>query len=134
MFHPKAAKQPNAIVALVAEPILAGLIGGTFNHFSETDVNYQTVQSAAMYAGIVALANLASTQGTRYLMPDIFKTEKLKRIQHAGINAGVTAGLNVWLQSTMQTPKDLRVNHNLIAGAIAGGGASVGAPMVLQFV
>ena len=134
MFHPKAAKQPNAIVALVAEPILAGLIGGAFNHFSETDVNYQTVQSAAVYAGIVALANLASTQGTRYLMPDIFKTEKLKRIQHAGINAGVTAGLNVWLQSTMQTPKDLRVNHNLIAGAIAGGGASVGAPMVLQFV
>ena len=134
MFHPKAAAKPNAIVALVAEPLLAGIIGGSFNHFSETDPTYQTARTALMYASIVALANLASTQGTRYLMPDIFKTEKLKRIQHAGINAGVTAGLNVWLQSMMQTPKDLRVNHNLIAGAIAGGGASVGAPMVLQFV
>ena len=134
MFPSKSAHHPNAIVAIVAEPLLAGLIGGAFNHFSETNPTYQTIQSAATYAGIVALANLASTQGTKALMPDIFKAEKLKRIQHAGINAGITAGLNVWLQSMMQSPKDLRVNHNLIAGAIAGGGASVGAPMVIQLV
>jgi hypothetical protein len=133
MFHSETRKAPM-LITMLSEPLLAGVVGGVYNHFSESDPSFQNWRASVMYGSILALANLASTQGTAYLMPDVFRSEKLKRVQHAGLNAGVTAGLNVWLQSVLQNPKDLRVSHNALTGAIAGGSASIGAPMIVKLI
>lgn len=122
MFHSKPQGHP-----MYVEPLLAAAIGGLSQYLGERDPQFKTMMQVGKYAAIVGAANLISTQGTAYLMPDIFTNPKMKHIQHAALNAGVTAGLNVFLQSTLSKPKDLRIMFNARTGALAGGGASLGA-------
>jgi len=116
---------------MYVEPLLAAAIGGLVQYVGERDPNYKTMIQVGKYAAVVGAANLISTQGTAYLMPDVFQNPKMKHLQHAALNAGVTAGLNVFMQSMLSTPKDLRVMFNARAGALAGGGASLGAGAML---
>ena len=112
---------------MYVEPLMAAAIGGAYQYILERDSTYRTAAYVAKYAAVVGVANLLSTQGTAYLMPDLFKNPKIKHMQDAALNAGVTAALNVFLQQAVTTPKDLRVMFNAQAGALAGGGASLGA-------
>ena len=107
------------------EPLLAAAIGGVFQYVGEQDPRYKTMTQVAKYGAAVGVANLISIQGTSYLMPDIFTNPKMRHVQHAALNAGVTAGINVFLQQAISSPKDLRVIFNAQAGALAGGGASL---------
>ena len=109
------------------EPLLAAAIGGLSQYFGERDPQFKTMMQVGKSAAVVGAANLISTQGTAYLMPEVFTDPKMKHLQHAALNAGVTAGLNVFLQSMLSNPKDLRVMFNARTGALAGGGASLGA-------
>ena len=120
MFHNKSSSPP-----MYVEPLLAAAIGGLYQYVGERDPNFRTMSQIAKYGAVVGAANLISTQGTSYLMPDVFTNPKMKHMQHAALNAGVTAGLNVFLQQAMSKPKDLRVMFNAQAGALAGGGASL---------
>ena len=112
---------------MYVEPLLAAAIGGLSQYLGERDPQFKTMMQVGKYAAVVGAANLISTQGTAYLMPEVFTDPKMKHLQHAALNAGVTAGLNVFLQSMLSNPKDLRVMFNARTGALAGGGASLGA-------
>ena len=121
-FDSKSTKAP-----IYVEPLLAAVIGAAYQMIGERDPAYRNMMQIAKYGAIVGVANLVSTQGTGYLMPEVFTDPKMKHIQHAALNAGVTAGLNIFLQQALSKPKDLRVMFNAQAGALAGGGASLAA-------
>ena len=117
--------QKNSKPPMYIEPLFAAAIGGAYQYLGERDPNFKTMSQVARYGAVCGAANLISTQGTSYLMPDVFTNPKMKHLQHAALNSGVTAALNVFLQQALSKPKDLRVMFNAQAGALAGGGASL---------
>ena len=115
----------NSKPPMYIEPLFAAAIAAGYQYVGERDPNFRTMSQVAKYGAVAGAANLISTQGTGYLMPDIFTNPKMKHLQHAALNSGVTAALNVFLQQALSKPKDLRVMFNAQAGALAGGGASL---------